>query len=370
LELQKELLKHKLLKILLFHTYNKGYLSSFFHELSAKLVQKGHDVVCFSWKGSVSEREIDGVKVIVKRKQGYVVNYHNVYNIIKKEKPDVILSNFSYVNPALLFGKLFGVKKNLVWFHSLNEQLESSKTQIFIKKQFLKLANKVIANSFLTKTELHELYGVQKQKTQAIPFWSNISEQKLMPSELKFKTDSQIIKIGCPGRITDDKNQQIIIETISQLKSENNYDFHLYIAGVGNALSKLKKKVEYLDLIDQVTFLGQLSANEMLTFYNQMDVVVLPSLHEAFGLVFIEAISLGTPVVVSSQFGALSFIKDKNEMFSKVTFKPNSIKELKERLIPYLEHQGLPKIYFEKLYQHNYNKDIIFEMFLENLELK
>ncbi|WP_179335383.1 glycosyltransferase family 4 protein [Winogradskyella costae] len=358
------------MKFLVFHTYNKGYLSSFFHELSAKLVQREHNVVSFSWKGSVSEREKDGVRVIIKRKQGYLVNYRNVYQIIKKEKPDVVLSNFSYANPALLFGKLFGVKKNLVWFHSLNEQLESSKTQIFIKKQFLKLANKVIANSFLTKTELHELYGVQKQKTQAIPFWSNISEQKLMPSELKFKTVSQIIKIGCPGRITDDKNQHIIIETISQLKSENNYDFHLYIAGVGNALSKLKKKVQYLDLIDQVTFLGQLSANEMLTFYNQMDVVVLPSLHEAFGLVFIEAISLGTPVVVSSQFGALSFIKNKNETFSNVTFNPNSVKDLKEKLIPYLEKKGLPKMYFKKLYQDNFNKNMIFKMFLESIEIK
>ena len=43
-------------------------------------------------------------------------------SIIKKEKPDVILSNFSYVNPALLCGKLFGIKKNMAWFHSLNEQ--------------------------------------------------------------------------------------------------------------------------------------------------------------------------------------------------------------------------------------------------------
>src|SRR5690606_6099110 len=99
---------------------NQGYLSSFFHELAVKLIQEGHGVASFSWKATVSERIIDQVKVIVKKKEGYLINYCNVYNVIKKEKPDVVLSNFSYVNPALLFGRLLGVKKNMVWFHSLN----------------------------------------------------------------------------------------------------------------------------------------------------------------------------------------------------------------------------------------------------------
>ena len=357
------------MKILLFHTYNRGYLSSFFHELSVKFVQQGFNVISFSWKGTVSERHINGVKVIVKKKQNYLMNYRNVYQIIKKEKPDVILSNFSYVNPALFFGRYFGIKKNFVWFHSLNEQLESSKTQIFIKKQFLKLADKVIANSLLTKTELHELYGVEKTKIQAIPFWSNISEQTKMPSELKFNKDSQIVKIGCPGRITDDKNQTIIIDTLYDLKSENKNNFHLYIAGVGNAMDKLENKVKSLDLINHVTFLNQLSANDMLHFYNQMDLIILPSLHEAFGLVFIETISLGTPVIVSSQFGALSFIKDRDEIFSQVVFDPNSTDDLKHKLIPYLNQKGLPQLYFKKLYQENFNKHDIFNVVLENFEI-
>lgn len=358
------------MKILLFHTYNQGYLSSFFHELSIKLIHERHEAVSFSWKASVSEQIIDDVKVIVKRKKGYLTNYRNVYSIIKKEKPDLILSNFSYVNPALLFGKLFRVKKNIVWFHSLNEQITSSRINIFIKKQFLKLADVVIANSYLTKKDLHNIYVVPENKIQAIPFWSTISEQEIQPSDIKFTKNKNIVKIGCPGRIATHKNQKIIIEALSKLKKRSNYEFHLYFAGVGEDLSNLKLQVEELGLTNEVTFLKHLSANEMLHFYNTVDVVILPSLHEAFGLVFIEAISLGAPVIVSSQFGALSFIKDDDKTLSKITFNPNSVKELQEKLLPYLEKKALPKTYFKKLYHDNFNKDLIFKRFLESIQIK
>jgi len=86
--------------------------------------------------------------------------------------------------------------------------------------------------------------------------------------------------------------------------------------------------------------------------------------------VFIESISLGTPVIVSSQFGALSFIKQGNKALSEVVFDPNSVKELQEKLIPYLEMKGMPKSYFKKLYQDNFNKDLIFKSFLDTMQIK
>jgi glycosyltransferase involved in cell wall biosynthesis len=352
------------LKILLFHTYNRGYLSSFFHELSIKLTQEGNEVVSFSWKASVSERIIDGVKVVVKKKKGYLTNYHNVYSIIKKEKPDVVLSNFSYVNPALVFGKLFGVKKNMVWFHSLNEQMESSKTNVFIKKQFLKLADVLIANSYLTQKELQAYYAVPETKIQAIPFWSTISDQDIKASDIKFTSHKNVIKIGCPGRMATHKNQKVIIEVLSKLKKTTAYSFHLYIAGVGEELSNLIKQAEELQVTTEVTFLKHLSANDMLHFYKTMDVIVLPSLHEAFGLVFIEAIALGTPVLVSSQFGALSFVKQNETEFSEFTFNPESANELLDKLLPYFKNHGLSKDFFKQLYKLNFDKDIIFRKIL------
>jgi glycosyltransferase involved in cell wall biosynthesis len=356
------------LKILVFHTYNQGYLSSFFHELSIKLIQEGHEVVSFSWKAGLSERLIDDVKVIVKKKKGYLINYYNVYSIIKREKPDVILSNFSYVNPALLCGKLFGIKKNIAWFHSLNEQMLPTRTQVFIKSKFLTLADTIIANSFLTKKQLEVSYNLSNHKIKVIPFWSNISNQAKQKAAIRYIKDKNSINIGCPGRVLAHKNQKIVIEALSKLSETYKSKFHLFFAGEGEQLSDLKKMAKDLELSEQTTFLNHLSSNEMINFYENMDVIVLPSLHEAFGLVFIEAISLGTPVLVSSQFGALSFLKENEIECSKFTFNPESANDLLDKLLPYFKNEGLSKDFFKHLYRQNFDKDVIFKKILKTIK--
>ncbi|WP_298236973.1 glycosyltransferase family 4 protein [uncultured Algibacter sp.] len=348
------------MKIVLFYTYNQGYLSSFFHELSVKLTQEGHEVICFSWKASESERVIDHVKVIVKIKKGYFTNYYNVYAIIKKNKPDVIISNFSYSNPALLFGKLLGVKKNITWFHSLNEQMNPSFKNIFIKKLFLKLADTVIANSFITKEQLNEVYKVPKHNLEVVPFWTNIIQQKEEVAQSRFCKDSNYLKIGCPGRLTANKNQKIVIQALSKIEELHDCKFHLYFVGSGHNKYSLNKLVSDSKLLDKVSFIGMLSPEEMKNFYKNMDVIVLPSLHEAFGLVLIEALALGIPVLVSSRFGALTFIDNNKELLEKMTFNPESVDSLADKLFPYFEGNNIHRSRFKKLYTDNFNKDKIY----------
>lgn len=358
------------MKILILYTYNKGYLSSFFFELSLKLSQRGHDVVNCSFKSEMKTYIQDGIKMVFYKKGGYVSNYFNTYKIIKKETPDVVLSNFSYVNPALLFGKLFRVKKNMVWFHSLNKQMQSTTKDIYIKKLFLKLADLVIANSVLTERELHHIYKVPQHKMLSMPFWSDISNRNVEVYNFRIEDQPDTIKIGCPGRLVEHKNQKVVIEALSKLKHTSDFKFQLYLAGEGEAFSNLLQLTETLEIKENVSFLQHVSANDMVAFYKSMDVIVLPSLHEAFGLVFIEAMSLGTPVIVSSQFGALSFIQDQNDILSSFTFNPESSDELKEKLIPYFKGEGLSNDFFKQLYLNNFDKEIISERIAKSIEHK
>ena len=353
------------MKLLLLYSYNKGYLSSFFFELSERLVKEGHEVVNFCLKGVSKEFSLNGVDLIIKKKGGYISNYREIYNIIKHLRPDVVLSNFSYVNPALLFGKLFGVQRNMVWFHSLNEQMEASKLDIFIKKQFLKLADLVIANSYLTQNELQVIYKVPKDKLASIPFWSTISESVHKEDVSTYSKDLKVFKIGCPGRMAEHKNQRIVIEAVSKIRQNDHFNFQLYMAGNGEELANLQLLTKELGLERHVSFLGHLSAEDMITFYNSMDVIVLPSLHEAFGLVFIESISLGTPVIVSSRFGALSFI-EKNKL-AKFSFNPESSNELVEMLLSYYEKEGWASEDFIQLYNENFDKTILFRQIYKEM---
>lgn len=349
------------MKILLLYTYNKGLLSNFFQELSGKLVEDGHEVFNFYYKHKKTSFIQQGVQVYGEKRGGYLYNYKNIYRVIKTTKPDVILSNFSYVNPALLFGKLLGVKKNIVWFHTVYEHDKPNRLKVYTKAFFLQLADVVIANSKILQQELHTIYKVSTRKTHCVPFWTNILDFNKSLNKLNMDADSNIIKIGSPGRLHLDKNHQVVIEALAILTKNHKRKIQLYIAGGGPDKQILEELVEKYHLQNQVTFLGVLPIQEMVSFYKAMDVIVLPSMHEAFGLVFIEAISLSRPVIVSSKFGALQFLDANKINLKQFTFNPDSVLELKELLSLYIKEEGIDGKYFKEIYTETFDKKTIYK---------
>ena len=287
-------------------------------------------------------------------------NYYNVYKIIKRIKPDVIISNFSYINPALLFGKILGASQNVAWFHTAFGHTKPSYLKIINKTFYLKLADVVIANSKQLQNEMNIIYGVQKDKTRAISFWTNISNHGDDSATLSLSKNVDTFYIGCPGRLVEDKNHKLAINAVYQLKKITSQPLKLIIAGDGPYKNELKELVNNLNLQEDVVFLGLLNVNEMSNFYNSMNVIVLPSFHEAFGLVFIEAIALGTPVLVSKSFGALDFIDEQKFSIEDFSFDPHSMQDLLVKLELCLEKKNKPSKYFKVMYDTTFEKDVIY----------
>lgn len=348
------------MKVLILYTYNKGLLSEFFQELSEKLVKDGFEVINFYLKHHKASFQQKGVSYYGEKRLGLVSNYKSIYKIIKQTKPDVVISNFSYINPAILFGKLLGVKRNIAWFHSAFGHTKPNILKVWNKMMYLNLADIVLTNSESLENEMHTVYRVSKEKTRRIPFWTNIVHYRTNSNSLNIVRDETVINIGCPGRLVADKNHATVIEALYNLKEKHQKTIRLYIAGNGIYNNELKRLVAKLNLEQDVVFLGLLNVAEMTAFYEAMDVVVLPSLHEAFGLVFIEAIALGTPVIVSKAFGALSFIDNKKFSLNNFTFNPEDKDDLIEKLIPYCNKAGLSKAYFKGLYKCTFDKAVIY----------
>ncbi|WP_452227733.1 glycosyltransferase family 4 protein [Lacinutrix sp. MEBiC02404] len=347
------------MKILILYTYNKGLLSNFFQELSEKIYQDGYEVVNFYLKHREDYFVQKGVHVYGDKKRGYFKNYYKIYTFVKKEKPDVIISNFSYINPAVLAGRLLGVKDNIAWFHTAYGHTKPSFIKVMNKTMYLNMASLVLANSKGLQEEMHTVYKVPRKRTRRIPFWTNICDYSPCVKTLHALNKTGVFKIGCPGRLVSDKNHQTVIKAIRALKSDKKVE--LYIAGNGAYKQELEALVDQLELKNQVVFLGNLSTTEMVAFYKSMDVVVLPSYHEAFGLVFIEAIALGTPVIVSEKFGALDFIDVKQFSLNSFTFNPNAVSDLIKHLEKYMENKGLASKFFRDLYVKTFDKEVIYQ---------
>ena len=131
-------------------------------------------------------------------------------------------------------------------------------------------------------------------------------------------------------------------------------------------MNNLENLSIHLNIEEHITFLKEISPKDMLAFYYEMDVIVLPSLEEAFGLVLIEAISLGRPIIVSSIFGALTFIDISEFNLSDFTFNPESVSDLENKLKPYFNKTNLPSSFFKTLYNKTFAKEEIYK-FIKNV---
>lgn len=79
--------------------------------------------------------------------------------------------------------------------------------------------------------------------------------------------------------------------------------------GNGEYLERLKRKARELQIEDLVSFMGMVRQEELPDYYSAVDISVIPSYYESFGLVTLESLACGTPVVATAVGGAESVIR-------------------------------------------------------------
>lgn len=104
------------------------------------------------------------------------------------------------------------------------------------------------------------------------------------------------------GRLVREKGVQVLLEALQKLR-ERIPHVRAIIAGQGPYAEELHRLALHLGLDRQVTFAGYVDEQTRNQLYAQADVAVFPSLYEPFGLVALEAMAAGTPVVVSDTGG-------------------------------------------------------------------
>jgi glycosyltransferase involved in cell wall biosynthesis len=124
------------------------------------------------------------------------------------------------------------------------------------------------------------------------------------------KTYNQIPPhIGVLGRLHKNKGFDRLITALAALKSEG-HQFSLSIAGTGPEESSLRNLVRNSDLERETEFLGWLE--DPAPYLRSLDLFVLPSRTEPFGIVLLEAMAAGSPVMASGIEGPLDLLSGKN----------------------------------------------------------
>ncbi len=107
------------------------------------------------------------------------------------------------------------------------------------------------------------------------------------------------------------KGFDILIRAIS-LASKNDKNIHFTLAGTGPEKESCRKLAETLGCDDAITWLGQKERKDVPELFNGCDAFILPSRHESFGIVCIEAMACGKPVIATRCGGPEYYVYDEN----------------------------------------------------------
>lgn len=135
-------------------------------------------------------------------------------------------------------------------------------------------------------------------------YLKNLEKQKILS---EFNINKKYDKIVLyAGRLTENKGIDVLLNSA---KKYENGKILTIIAGGGGLLKELKAQVAELNLQD-IVFVGDQTQENLSKLYNIADVLAVPSRIEGFGLVAIEALACGTPVVATNKGGMTDFIND------------------------------------------------------------
>ena len=151
---------------------------------------------------------------------------------------------------------------------------------------------------------------------------------------LKQNQSNDFISIGYIGRLCKEKGLENLINA-SKILSRKNIKHKIYIAGdlqderFQNYINKI---TSYSKNNKNIYFLGLISETEKESFYKKLDIFILPSVNsfEAFGIVQLEAMSRGIPVIASNIKGVRSII---NNTGNGLLFKKNDVNDLVKKIL-------------------------------------
>lgn len=176
------------------------------------------------------------------------------------------------------------------------------------KRNLMKLALRPFANVYPTDRVACSSYAGKWLFGENTPFTvipNAVNVAKFRFSEVArnemrsaWGADDDCCVAGNLGRMESTKNQAFLIEAFARLHAEHP-DSLLVIAGCGSLRESLEQQTRDLGISDCVRFLGRV--NDVSCLYQGMDVFVLPSLYEGFGMALLEAQVSDVPCVVSDR---------------------------------------------------------------------
>ncbi|MEM3433449.1 MAG: glycosyltransferase family 1 protein [Candidatus Methanomethyliaceae archaeon] len=179
-----------------------------------------------------------------------------------------------------------------------------------VQPKMLRQVDRIIAISMTTAQDLQRLYHIPSEMITIIypacaSHFRPASAREIRRVWEKYALPPHVVLHV--GRIDRKKNLTTLVRAFARFQQQNDFDGHLVLVGEEYRKSRdpaLMETINALRLSDRVRFTGPVSDEDLPALYSGATIAAFPSLHEGFGIVAVEAMACGVPLVVSDA-GAL-----------------------------------------------------------------
>ncbi|WP_319410106.1 glycosyltransferase family 4 protein [uncultured Desulfosarcina sp.] len=233
------------------------------------------------------------------------ISYHTVFSKVKKKIPIVIM-----------------VEDEVFNWHTINNRFFST---FSLSKDYIRF-NHIFCVSKVMK-DYAILAGYDINRISVVP--NGISNDWLLKKITIKKPSGRLLYVG---RLSKIKGIHNIIKAFNFLHKNYESDIFLTITGSGDQeyVTYLKALITKFNLMKIVRFQEKLSYQKLKDVYTQHDLLIVSSIYrEPFGLILIEAMSRGIPVIASNIGGPSEIIKDQ---ITGLLYAPNDPKDLARKI--------------------------------------
>ena len=291
------------------------------------------------------------IKVVLDMKTGHIEN------VIKKERKKILTKKYD-VEIAFkdgftaLFTAFGDSKRKIHWLHYEYKKTNPNGKYDKLFKRILPTFDKIVAVSDNVKKCFNDIYHLDDK---VIVIYNVVNGEKIIElskEESKVLLDSNELKLVSVGRLHEMKGYDRLIDTIYKLKSDGIFDnVKLRIYGDGPLFESLNQKISDLKLTNDIFLMG--SVMNPYKYIKNSDLFILSSIYEPFGLVIVESLTLGVPVLATLNSATDKLISnDYNGLIVE-----NSLDGLYSGLKKIIENKEILKKYKNNLTNYFYDNN-------------
>lgn len=193
---------------------------------------------------------------------------------------------------------------------SPNSDFKDSKIRSLLRRWMSRSVDAFIANSFGARDYLIDGLGANKEvvftRTYLVPDAATLQQNLETVEKVELKQKPPIFLYV--GRIIYRKGLKPLLEACSILQSQGYHDYTLVLIGTGEQRKELEAFIKDRNLEERIVWAGWVDYGCLGSYFQQSDVFVFPTLEDIWGMVVLEAMVFGKPILCSKWAGAAEVV--------------------------------------------------------------